>query len=295
MSTSHGKSDGSRGFRNAVVVLANYRQFTKGEEIRQRDQLSVMLLWRRAGSGRVTANDESFALDEDGFYILPWGRRLAYAADRTSPYDVGCIHVIPDHGRAAPVQLFMRPQALSDTSRALRRDVPLTRDGRVVRGRFANAPSLRHLADYIVTAWHGGPVAERVARQFGQLLCREWCLYLSRSGPSPRPFPRALQGLLLFARRHLDGPLSLSDLVRASGLSAATVGRLFRRHLRVTPVTWIRRQRVEQAQSLLSSTTLSVTEIGLRVGIEDVYYFSRMFKEVSGLTPSAYRRRTRAI
>ncbi len=49
--------------------------------------------------------------------------------------------------------------------------------------------------------------------------------------------------------------------------------------------------RVEQAKRLLSTSHDKVYAIGERVGYEDRYYFNRIFKRVTGMSPGEYRSR----
>jgi AraC-like DNA-binding protein len=71
----------------------------------------------------------------------------------------------------------------------------------------------------------------------------------------------------------------------------ASVHRLFRRFLNTTPRHYIARLRTEEAKRLLRTTSLSIAEVGARVGYEDPFHFSRFFKHQTGFPPSVYRRR----
>ncbi|MFD2875975.1 helix-turn-helix domain-containing protein [Paenibacillus rhizoplanae] len=48
--------------------------------------------------------------------------------------------------------------------------------------------------------------------------------------------------------------------------------------------------KIQRAGHLLDLTELSIKEVGAAVGINDPYYFSRLFKRISGFSPSSYRR-----
>ena len=54
-------------------------------------------------------------------------------------------------------------------------------------------------------------------------------------------------------------------------------------------MVWLARLRAERAATLLLQTTLSVQEIGERVGWSDLSYFARRFRAHFGCSPSAYR------
>lgn len=53
---------------------------------------------------------------------------------------------------------------------------------------------------------------------------------------------------------------------------------------------YIRRRRLEHACELLRATRLSISAIFLECGFESANYFSRIFRQEMGMTPSAYRK-----
>jgi transcriptional regulator GlxA family with amidase domain len=57
----------------------------------------------------------------------------------------------------------------------------------------------------------------------------------------------------------------------------------------VSPIAYLRRQRIERARRLLRETDLPVGAIALQVGFNDFSYFARTFREVVGVTPRGYR------
>ena len=57
-----------------------------------------------------------------------------------------------------------------------------------------------------------------------------------------------------------------------------------------TATTWIDETILLEAKYILFQTTLSVSEIAMRVGHEDQSYFSRFFKKYEGITPVQYRK-----
>lgn len=57
-----------------------------------------------------------------------------------------------------------------------------------------------------------------------------------------------------------------------------------------TPNEYIRKKRIEHAQQLLADDTLTIQQVANRVGFEDQYYFSKVFKSVAGMSPSQYRK-----
>ncbi|MBB6669469.1 helix-turn-helix domain-containing protein [Cohnella nanjingensis] len=65
-------------------------------------------------------------------------------------------------------------------------------------------------------------------------------------------------------------------------------GTLFKQATGTTISSYLLRLRIERAKQLLAQRKLSVEEIGARVGIGDIYYFSKLFKKSEGMSPSRY-------
>ena len=98
---------------------------------------------------------------------------------------------------------------------------------------------------------------------------------------------------LLRARDAMDRayaePLDVRAVAGVAHLSEAHFIRSFRAAFGETPHRHLQRRRVERSMFLLRETDRSVTDICLDVGFTSLGTFSRMFREIVGETPSAYR------
>ena len=94
---------------------------------------------------------------------------------------------------------------------------------------------------------------------------------------------------MAIARAYIDTnfrePTCLADAVGLSGLSARRFGELFRMNFDITPNRYIVLRRVGFAGELLRSKSFSVSEVAEICGFCDVYYFSRVFKIETGVSP----------
>ena len=86
-------------------------------------------------------------------------------------------------------------------------------------------------------------------------------------------------------------PLDVPALAWVAHVSEAHFIRTFRDTFGETPHRYLQRRRVERAMVLLRNTDRSVTDVCLAVGFTSLGTFSRVFAEVVGEPPSAYRRR----
>jgi len=98
---------------------------------------------------------------------------------------------------------------------------------------------------------------------------------------------------LLRARDAMDRtyaePLDVRAVAAVAHISQAHFIRSFRAVFGETPHRYLQRRRVERSMFLLRETDRTITDICLDVGFTSLGTFSRMFREIVGETPSAYR------
>lgn len=104
------------------------------------------------------------------------------------------------------------------------------------------------------------------------------------------PHYREIQQLIATVRTVSPESLpSVAQMAAKVGISQEHFSRLFRRVSGRSPMQFIVGLRTTHARHLLRESSLSVSEIADRLGYGDVYFFSRQFKEQTGLSPLAYR------
>lgn len=86
------------------------------------------------------------------------------------------------------------------------------------------------------------------------------------------------------------GPVTLSDVADACGVSTAHFSRSFRMSVGHSPWAWRQGRQVETARTLLRNPNLSLAEVALAVGFADQSHFTRLFARHSGTTPGRWRR-----
>lgn len=96
-----------------------------------------------------------------------------------------------------------------------------------------------------------------------------------------------------FARHHLDGSTTVADLAEVAGLTTSQLERAMNRVLGLSPKQLVLRLRLEQAIGELDATDDPIGTIAQRCGYYDQSAFTRHFTRVVGLSPGAYRRRSR--
>jgi len=102
---------------------------------------------------------------------------------------------------------------------------------------------------------------------------------------------RSVVTMMTMMQSDLSVHWTIATLCRAVNASPAAVHRSFKRHVGMSPMSWLQQARGEAAATQLVLTDLPVSEIGRSVGWDDPNYASRRFRAQYGLSPSQYRAR----
>ena len=86
--------------------------------------------------------------------------------------------------------------------------------------------------------------------------------------------------------------ITLASLAKVSGFNEKYLCRFFKEYTSYTPIDYINRLRVEKAADDMLSRGLSVTEAAYANGFNDSAYFSKMFRQIKGCSPSEFRKNT---
>ena len=89
---------------------------------------------------------------------------------------------------------------------------------------------------------------------------------------------------------HYTEPVRVDELAGELYLSPSRLSHLFKQSTGKSLIVYLNDLRLEKAKVLLAEGSLPVTRIAETVGIGDVNYFSRLFRQKTGMTPTAYQK-----
>jgi transcriptional regulator GlxA family with amidase domain len=102
--------------------------------------------------------------------------------------------------------------------------------------------------------------------------------------------PWRLSRVLVLLDVSLASAIKVKDLAAAACLSESRFSQAFRCTLGEPPAAHLRRRRVELAQQLMLSTEKSLAEIACECGLADQSHLTKLFRQLVGITPAAWRR-----
>lgn len=119
---------------------------------------------------------------------------------------------------------------------------------------------------------------------------------VSSNEPEVMPISRISKNILSpvyeYIEKNIFSNLSLSAVAAACNISANYLSRLFSKFNDMTFSNYVNQKKIEYAKKILLSTDMSVNEVASRLGFSDCSYFIKVFRKITGNSPSQYRQQT---
>ncbi|RFS26748.1 AraC family transcriptional regulator [Chitinophaga silvatica] len=102
--------------------------------------------------------------------------------------------------------------------------------------------------------------------------------------------PAKILNSISYIQLNLQHELTVNFLAQRANLHTDYFSRLFFQHTGERPAKYIQEKRIERAQYLMVTTQMTFAEIANQTGFENVFYFSKIFKKVTGMSPGRYKK-----
>ena len=119
-------------------------------------------------------------------------------------------------------------------------------------------------------------------------MIRKYCFLVKNHSMSN--FSMIIQKTLTLINGDLSADLTLSALASELIVNASYLSTQFKKEVGQTITDYVTDKRIKHAILLLNSTDMQIASIAQICGIEDIQYFSKVFKKRIGYTPSEYRK-----
>ncbi len=246
-----------------------------------------MFLVCLTGRGQIIVNEIIYKFKEGDFLFLPWEHNICYKPDENRPFKVLGVHIIPD---LKPNTNF-NFRSIHYGDKKFQGDIYFPHLQGVIQGKAQNAKSLILLAEYIVMIFERqSSINKKWAREMGLLLLQELTYFVNKPKLPSEYYPESFKQLLEYIEENLTKSIKINDLEKYINCCESTIFRMFKKHLNLTPTTWIQKRKMDYAAELLSTTTLRVGEVAEQIGMNDQYYFSKLFKKYHNINAKIYKK-----
>ena len=261
--------------RAFYTTAIGYYPKAKFHEMKRSEHDDYILIYCADGRGYLTLNEDKQQIKAGELFIIPPNTPHTYQANEEQPWTVYWCHFQGEQARdffsyvySGSINIQIPPCIIRNMTdiafiQAFRELIETVRDSAEVSG-FIHASNLfRH-------------ILTKIERQ----------IKLGDKYENGLSIPKIQK----FMRANINKHLNLDELASLSLCSKYHFSRQYQLVTGISPLKHFIELKMEHACFLLEQTSLSMSEIASQLGYDDALYFSRVFRKVLGLSPSAYRK-----
>ncbi|WP_261303155.1 AraC family transcriptional regulator [Paenibacillus andongensis] len=234
-----------------------------------------------SGRGFFSSQGEEYELGAGDSFVIEPEQLISYVSDEADPWHYCWIAFTGTQVAALVASTGVNPlQPIIHTKRNRHIPVLFRHIQQALRSKKANA-QLKSIG-------------------YLHLLLGEYCETLSASTlagvVTEAESDRIVQQAIHYLSTQYAEPITIELMAESLGYNRAYLSRMFKRHTKVTPVTFLLKLRVDKARLLLRERLeLTIEQIASSVGFYDPLYFSKQFRRWYGVSPSEYRNQIKSL
>ncbi|MGN6540831.1 MAG: AraC family transcriptional regulator, partial [Ginsengibacter sp.] len=230
-----------------------------------------ILIYCIEGKGMAQINDEEYDLAPGDFIVIPANTMHQYGADAANPWTIYWVHFKGDFTNKI-IETFLQKNISF-------KGMIHYQDGRI------------RLFEEMYSNLEMGYSADNLCyvNMCLQYFLSSFIFHDHYHIADKKQSNDAINCSIAFMQENIDKMLTLKLLAESVHLSASHFSFLFRKKTGFSPIEHFNHLKVQKACQYLLFTDLRIKEISDKLGMEDPYYFSRMFTKIMGMSPSAYR------
>lgn len=223
----------------------------------------------REGTGFLRMNEKEFPVFKDQAFITPPNELIYYEADPAEPWNY--IWIILNGNK---VESFFQEMGVSPANPVFTPAYP--------------CPDIsRHMHELLYHRDHEYLCIGTLYQLFHSMIAGS--LYRQEQSSHEDSSPFYIHKAIRFIQEKYAEPIKITDIAAYCGLNRSYLSRMFKDTTGDTPQEYLIRYRINKARELLTTSKWPVQHIACSVGYPDPFAFSRLFKQKTGLSPTAFR------
>ncbi|CAL1516316.1 helix-turn-helix domain-containing protein [Chitinophaga sp. MM2321] len=224
------------------------------------------------GNGRCKMGGKEYQIKNDEYLIIPANKQHVYAADKNNPWTIYWLHFKGSFSGAIAQELFDRLEKKSNNIHYSEKRIKVFDE---LFDNLERGTAKQNLAF----------ISLSLSYFLSSFLYQE-CFNLNETTQvKDNPIELSISHM----KQKIEILLSLNALAEIANLSPSHYSYLFKQHTGYSPIEYFNRLKIQKACQWLQFTELHINEVSYKLGINDVFYFSRLFKKIMGTSPKHYR------
>lgn len=232
----------------------------------------VILIYCTHGKGRIQIQNKIISISAGEIFVIPKNVPHSYVADAQNPWTIYWFHLdgnnVNDVVKAIMNDSVESVQVgFSNERNQLFKQISNT----LLKGYSANNLLFANLSlSYYLSTFITTEHFQRVN--------------------DTHPVISSTDKAIKFMQENLANTLTLEDIAQSAHLSISFFSKKFKEDTGYAPIEYFNHLRIQKACQLLHFTALRINEVASAIGIDDPFYFSRLFKQQMGVSPVQYRK-----
>jgi AraC-like DNA-binding protein len=232
-----------------------------------------ILVYCIEGQGWVKIKSVEYSIKAGEFFIVPVHETHKYAADESNPWTIYWIHF---KGITSGSIVDLIQKKLESN-----------------KGFIHYTEERIALFDSMYTQLERGYGSDNLiyANMCLSYFLSSFIFHDKYNPPAKFPEQDTINRAIDFMTKKIDQMIPLEEIANSVNLSASHFSSLFKKKTGFSPIEYFNHLKIQKTCQYLLFSDLRVKEIAFKLGIEDPYYFSRLFTKVMGMSPHEYRER----
>ena len=257
-----------------VTDIGYYPNAKHHHRVRREPISQYVLIYCTRGAGWYRLDGKEYHVGSDQFFVLPAGQSHAYGADPDDPWTIYWVHFKGDMAATFAEGL------------SVPFDIPIGNDSRISNRLDVFEEIYRTLKN----GYSNDNLSYSAATLYYFLGTVKYLGKYRESRETSESDRDVVEQAIHFMRENLGRKLSLADMALHARYSPSHFSAVFSRRTGYAPFSYYNQLKIQQACTYLDFTDMKINQICSKLGIDDQYYFSRLFAKHMGMPPSDYRK-----
>lgn len=242
----------------------HYRERPEGAE-------QHILIYCSEGNGKAIIDNTSYTIEAGEFFVIPTGIPHRYEADENNSWTIYWIHFKGTVSGSLVKSILRKHHGYKGFKHDSESAITLFNE---IYEQLERGYSIDYLIYSNMCLWH-----------FFASFIHNSAYAVNNRAASKDASDLAID----FLAKNVNKMLTLQEIASSVNLSPSHFSFIFKKKTGFTPIEYFNHLKIRRACEYLLFTKMRIKEISQELGIDDQYYFSRLFSNVMGISPADYR------